>query len=68
MREVSPETYVNIMGQYRPEHKTDRYPEIDRRPTLLELEEAFRAARQEGIRRFDQRWLPRRGRYLPLAI
>lgn len=68
VREVSPETYVNIMGQYRPEHKTDRYPEIDRRPTLLELEEAFRAARQEGIRRFDQRWLPRRGRYLPLAI
>ena len=34
--EVSPETYVNIMGQYRPEHRfmdSERYVDNNRRPT-----------------------------------
>jgi len=61
-REVSPETYVNIMGQYRPEHKADLYPEIARRPREEEMEDAFRAAREEGITRFDERRERPRGR------
>jgi putative pyruvate formate lyase activating enzyme len=61
---VSPETYVNIMGQYRPEHLVGtigrdgsvRYAEINRRPTPDEMRAAFAAARQAGLRRFDERW------------
>jgi putative pyruvate formate lyase activating enzyme len=67
-REVSPETYVNIMGQYRPEHRASLYPEIDRRPFAEEMEEAFRAAREEGITRFDERWERPRGLKLLRSI
>lgn len=58
---LSPDTYVNVMGQYRPEYKvadTDRYEDIDRRPLPAELEAAFAAARQAGLWRFDERVLP----------
>lgn len=62
-KEVSTDTYLNIMGQYRPEYevgKTDRrgnekHREIDHRPRNDELEAAYRAARTAGLRRFDQR-------------
>jgi len=53
--EISPETYVNVMGQYRPEYRTSEYPEIDRAPTASEMEEARRLFRQSGLRRMDQR-------------
>ena len=57
--EVSPDTYVNVMGQYRPEHKVvekpDRYEDIDRRPQSTEMEAAFTAARRAGLWRFDAR-------------
>jgi putative pyruvate formate lyase activating enzyme len=59
---LSPDTYVNVMGQYRPEHKVaerpDRYDDIDRRPRPAELEAAFAAARRAGLWRFDERVLP----------
>ena len=62
--EVSPETYVNIMGQYRPEYEVGqinrngnaRYAEIDRRPERNEIGQAYDAARQAGLWRFDVRW------------
>jgi putative pyruvate formate lyase activating enzyme len=63
--EVSPDTYVNIMGQYRPEYEVGqiagdglaaKYAEIDRRPASEELERARAAARQAGLWRFDERW------------
>lgn len=54
-REISPDTYVNIMDQYRPCGNADKYPPIDRCITHDEYEEALRAAREEGIRRFDRR-------------
>ena len=54
-QEVSPEIYVNIMGQYRPEHRAYKHEEINRRPTQPEMEDAFRWAREEGITRFDER-------------
>jgi putative pyruvate formate lyase activating enzyme len=60
---LSPDTYVNIMGQYRPEHtvkdKPDRYGDIDRRPLPAEMEAASAAARRAGLRRLDERVLPR---------
>jgi putative pyruvate formate lyase activating enzyme len=56
--ELSPDSYVNIMGQYRPEHKVSgnqRYKDIDRRPYYEELEAAYEAARRAGLWRFDER-------------
>jgi len=63
--EVSRDTYVNIMGQYRPDFEvgdiarngTPKYTAIDRRPHTRELEAAFNAAHRAGLRRFDTRWL-----------
>jgi len=59
--EVSPDTYVNLMGQYRPAFEvgrpgrdgTPRHAAIDRRPTDEELESARAAARAAGLHRFD---------------
>ena len=56
--EVSADTYVNIMGQYRPEHRvvgSDRYSDIDRRPTRREIDAVYSAARDAGLWRFDER-------------
>jgi len=50
VREVSPDTYINVMGQYRPCHEARRVPEIARRPTHEEIEEAFDIARRAGLR------------------
>jgi putative pyruvate formate lyase activating enzyme len=65
LAELSTETYVNIMGQYRPEYEVgqpgrdgrEKYGEIDRPSTLDELHAAHAAARQAGLWRFDKRWL-----------
>ncbi|GIW93326.1 MAG: radical SAM protein [Pirellulaceae bacterium] len=62
--EVSADTYVNIMGQYRPEYEVGeiardgsiKYADINRRPTADEIEQAFQAARDAGLWRFDERW------------
>jgi putative pyruvate formate lyase activating enzyme len=55
--EVSTETYVNIMGQYRPAGKVggDKYAEIDRCPSAAEIEAVYDAAREVGLHRFDER-------------
>ena len=62
-REISPDTYVNVMGQYRPEHRVGDiardgrpgYAEIGRRPHPSEMEAAFESARHAGLWRFDER-------------
>ncbi len=58
--ELSPDTYVNVMGQYRPEYKVDdaRYGDINRRPQTAEMQAAYAAARGAGLWRFDERVLP----------
>jgi putative pyruvate formate lyase activating enzyme len=58
--ELTPDTYVNVMGQYRPEYKVDgdRYEDINRRPLTTEMEAAYAAARAAGLWRFDERVLP----------
>ena len=61
--EISPDTWVNLMGQYRPEYEvgqiardgTRKYAEIDRRPTAREIEAAYEAARDAGLWRLDAR-------------
>jgi putative pyruvate formate lyase activating enzyme len=60
--ELGPETYVNIMGQYRPEYEVGtiarngepRYAEIGRAPRIDELEAAHHIAGELGLR-VDQR-------------
>jgi len=55
--ELSPDTYVNIMAQYRPEHKVTRqaYDEINRGVMAEEMREAYRSAEEAGLHRFDAR-------------
>ncbi len=65
--ELSPDTHVNIMVQYHPDYQVgraateggggggDEYPEINRPPKRVEIEEAYRAARAAGLWRFDER-------------
>jgi putative pyruvate formate lyase activating enzyme len=61
--EISPDTWVNLMEQYRPEYEvgqiardgTRRYAEIERRPTAREIETAYEAARDAGLWRLDAR-------------
>jgi putative pyruvate formate lyase activating enzyme len=62
-REVSADTYVNVMAQYRPDHRVGvpslreerPFAEIDRRPYGTELEAARDAARRAGLWRLDER-------------
>ena len=54
-REVSPDTYVNIMAQYRPCGEALGQPPLNRRISRKEYEEALDLAVQEGIHRLDQR-------------
>lgn len=54
-RELGPDTYLNLMGQYRPEGlvRGGDYPELDRRPRSDELERAVELAWELGLRRLD---------------
>ena len=54
-RELSTDTYVNLMDQYRPCGGVGRFPEIWRRVTAEEMQEARYAARLAGITRLDDR-------------
>lgn len=59
--ELSPECWVNVMGQYRPDFETAKHPEIDRRPTAEEMRTARRLFREAGLHRLDERGPIRRG-------
>jgi putative pyruvate formate lyase activating enzyme len=52
-RELTTDTYVNIMGQYRPEHRAREYPELSRRVTREEWEQALAWAREAGLTNLD---------------
>ncbi len=58
-QEISPQTYLNLMDQYRPCYQAHRFPEIARRPTSEEIGEAISLAREAGLIRLDERrhWL-----------
>ncbi len=55
-RKLSPDTYVNLMAQYRPAgHVTAKqYPEINRCITATEFQQARDAFRAAGLRRLDR--------------
>jgi putative pyruvate formate lyase activating enzyme len=47
------DTYVNIMSQYTPTYRAHDYPEIERRITNREYEEAVNWARAAGLTNLD---------------
>ena len=59
--ELSPDTYVNVMGQYRPDYQVGaidtggKYQDINRRPSADELREAGAVALYAGLRRLYER-------------
>jgi len=52
--EISVDTYVNVMDQYRPCYKAFRYPPLNRRITPEEFAEAIRLAKASGLHRLHQ--------------
>jgi len=59
--DVSSETYLNIMDQYRPCYEASSLPELNRRITGQEFGRAIRLAHEAGLHRLDRRdrWLSR---------
>jgi putative pyruvate formate lyase activating enzyme len=61
--EIAPDTYLNVMAQYHPEHKVGKdgrdgrpqFEEIDQHTTSSDVELAIAAARSAGLGRFDER-------------
>jgi putative pyruvate formate lyase activating enzyme len=53
--EVSKNTYVNIMNQYRPCGGVAQFSELTRAVTSAEYQQAFNDAQAAGISRLDQR-------------
>ncbi|MDY6953234.1 MAG: radical SAM protein, partial [Thermodesulfobacteriota bacterium] len=53
--EISSDTYVNVMAQYRPCGRASQVPPLDRSITDNEYQEAVDMALQEGITRLDER-------------
>lgn len=58
-KEVSKETYVNVMSQYRPCGEAHKFPELRRSITAEEFRDAVSMAQEEGIHRLDERKLIR---------
>jgi putative pyruvate formate lyase activating enzyme len=54
-REISPDSYVNIMAQYRPCGRASEVPALTRTITEEEHQEAIQIAHNEGITRLDER-------------
>jgi len=54
-QEVSPNTYLNVMDQYRACYKADDLPPLDRRITRQEYNEAVQMALDAGLTRLDKR-------------
>lgn len=54
-REISPQTYVNVMDQYRPCGQASAHHRINRRVHSEEYVQALQWAREAGLSRLDQR-------------
>jgi putative pyruvate formate lyase activating enzyme len=53
--EISPDTYLNLMDQYRPAYKAHHWPHLNRRITPQEYRAAVDMAQAAGLRRLDER-------------
>ncbi|GAB4543175.1 MAG: radical SAM protein [Anaerolineae bacterium] len=53
--EISPDTYLNLMDQYRPAYKAHHFPELNRRISRQEYQSAVNMAQEAGLRRLDER-------------
>jgi putative pyruvate formate lyase activating enzyme len=51
--EISPRTWVNLMGQYRPCYRAGDIAALARRPDATELRLALEAAHRHGMTRLD---------------
>ncbi len=51
--EVSADTYVNLMGQYRPCYRAGEHPGLDRQISRVEFSDALAIARLYGLHRLD---------------
>jgi putative pyruvate formate lyase activating enzyme len=52
-KEISPNSYVNVMEQYRPAFKAKDFPQLNRRITQKEYLEAIKMAKEAGLLRLD---------------
>lgn len=53
-REISPDTYTNIMAQYRPCYKAYDIPDLARPISTAEFQQAVELAHQAGLNRLDK--------------
>jgi putative pyruvate formate lyase activating enzyme len=53
-QEISRDTYINVMAQYRPAYKASQHPPLDQRITSKEYTEAVAICREAGLHRFDK--------------
>jgi putative pyruvate formate lyase activating enzyme len=51
--EISPDTYVNIMSQYRPEYLAGAHPPLDRALSREDWRKALRLAQAAGLHRLE---------------
>lgn len=61
-REISRDTYINVMDQWRPCGEAHSHPDLSRRISAQEYQEALEAARSAGLHRLDARdriWIRR---------
>jgi len=53
---LSQDTYVNVMAQYRPQHRAYEVDDLARHITKQEFEWAVQMALDAGLHRLDKRW------------
>lgn len=53
--EISPDTYLNLMDQFRPAYKAHQYPKLNRRLTSQEYQTAVKTVLATGLHRLDER-------------
>lgn len=63
-QDISPNTYLNVMDQFRPCYRACDYPELCRPITREEFQEALRLAREAGLERLDGLYAPEAARLL----
>ncbi len=54
-REISANTYLNLMDQYHPAYKAHQFPKLNRQVSNIEYQQAVQIAEKAGLQRLDQR-------------